>query len=301
MPLRPLLVLAAILSCAHAQPPPEPTAGAIQVRQRPPGEPVRVFFTTRSMGYRHEVLPQARQVLADADARHDWVAFEITDDIDPIAGRNLADTLARIDVLVLYTTGRLPLDTTALARWVEAGGALVGVHSATDTLADDGTFVRLIGGTFDGHPWNEEVTLRIDDPEHPAMRPFAREAMETAPPTFRFADEIYQFKSLAPDRRVILSLAPGHSKMEPGREYPLAWTRRPGKGRVFYTALGHRPEVWRDPRFVEHLLEGIRWAAGEEERKKPSLETDPSSAGPAALEHPLDEAHAPSPVVDRRE
>lgn len=300
MPLRVLLPLL-VCAVALAQPPAEPRSGEIPLRRRAPGEPVRVFFTTRSMGYVHAVLPEARRVLADADARHEWVAFQITDDIDPIAGRNLGDTLAGIDVLLLYTTGRLPLDTAALARWVEAGGALVGVHSATDTLADDGTFVRLIGGTFDGHPWNEEVTLRIDDPEHPAMRSFAREAMETAPPTFRLADEIYQFKLLAPDRRVILSLAPGNPKMEPGREYPLAWTRQPGKGRVFYTALGHRPEVWRDPRFVEHLLEGIRWAAGQEERKKPSVEPDPSPAGSAALEHPLDEAHAASPVVDRRE
>lgn len=272
MPLRPTLLLAAILSAPDAQPPPavppgDPPASEVRVRPRAEHEPVRVFFTTRSLGYRHEVLPEARRILADADAAHDWVTFEITDDIEPIAGRNLPAKLAQIDVLLLYTTGRLPLDTAALSRWVEAGGALVGVHSATDTLSDDGSYVRLIGGVFDGHPWNEEVTLRIDDPEHPAMRPFAREAMETAPPTFRLADEIYQFKSLAPDRRVILSLAPGNPKMEPGREYPLAWTRRHGKGRVFYTALGHRPEVWRDPRFVEHVLEGIRWAAGEPSKK----------------------------------
>jgi type 1 glutamine amidotransferase len=246
----------------EARPEPE-----VRVRQRDADEPVRVFFTTRSMGFRHEVLPEARRILADADARHDWVRFEITDDIEPIAGNNLAGKLATIDVLMLYTTGRLPLDTSLLARWVEAGGALVGVHSATDTLSDDGTYVRLIGGVFDGHPWNEEVTLRIDDPDHPAMKPFARTAQETAPLTFRLADEIYQFKALTPDRRVLLSLSPGNPKMEPGRDYPLAWTREPGKGRVFYTALGHRPEVWRDPRFVEHLLEGVRWAAGASGRK----------------------------------
>ena len=73
-----------------------------------------------------------------------------------------------------------------------------------------------------------------------------------------------KFRSLAPDRHVLMRLAPGTPKMEEGREYPLAWTRTQGKGRVFYTALGHRPEVWKDERFIGHLLAGIRWAAGEE-------------------------------------
>ncbi|MBM4107594.1 MAG: ThuA domain-containing protein [Phycisphaerae bacterium] len=275
-------VSAAWVACGEVQPPPPierkpappttpttPTTPApeARVRARAAGEPVRVFFTTRSMGFRHGVLPEARQILGDADAARGWVEFEITDEIEPIAGHNLAGKLGTIDVLMLYTTGRLPLDTAVLARWVEGGGAVVGVHSATDTLSDDGAYVRLIGGVFDGHPWNEEVTLRIDDARHAAMLPFTREAMETVPLTFRFADEIYQFKSLAPDRRVVMSLSPGNPKMEEGREYPLAWTREPGKGRVFYTALGHRPEVWRDARFVEHVLNGIRWAARAEASK----------------------------------
>lgn len=274
-----VMALAACFACGERQPGVHPPARAeapppaaeprpeVGVRAREVGEPVRVFFTTRSMGFRHDVLPEARQILTKADADHAWVEFEITDEIEPIAGNNLAGKLATIDVLMLYTTGRLPLDTEVLARWVEGGGAVVGVHSATDTLSDDGRYVRLIGGIFDGHPWNEEVTLRIDDARHAAMLPFTREAMETAPLTFRFADEIYQFKSLAPDRRTVMSLAPGNQKMEEGREYPLAWTREPGKGRVFYTALGHRPEVWRDARFVEHVLEGIRWAARAEASK----------------------------------
>ncbi|HEU4388009.1 MAG TPA: ThuA domain-containing protein, partial [Blastocatellia bacterium] len=47
-------------------------------------------------------------------------------------------------------------------------------------------------------------------------------------------------------------------------DFALAWCRSYGKGRVFYTALGHRPEVWQDERFQKHLMGGLRWAMGDE-------------------------------------
>ena len=48
-------------------------------------------------------------------------------------------------------------------------------------------------------------------------------------------------------------------------DFAVAWTREHGAGRVFYTALGHEPDVWRDIRFRKHLVGGIRWAAGVED------------------------------------
>ena len=66
---------------------------------------------------------------------------------------------------------------------------------------------------------------------------------------------------------VILSLDESNRDMEEGRGYPLAWTIDVGDGRVFYTALGHRSEVWNDPRFIEHIIEGTRWAVRSEGSK----------------------------------
>ena len=192
-----------------------------------------------------------------------WLDLTATDSADSITGTKLLPTLAEIDVLMLYTTGALPFDANALAAWVEAGGALVGVHSATDTLSDDDAYVPLIGAVFDGHPWNEEVTIVASDRDssQPQLG-FAAEYHENPVRcTFRIADEIYQFKQLSADRNVRLSLAPGQPKMEEGRAYPLAWTSVRGKGRVFYTALGHRPEVWNNPEFVQDVLNGVWWAA----------------------------------------
>ena len=103
----------------------------------------------------------------------------------------------------------------------------------------------------------------IDQPEHPAMKPFAPEATGAEGASFEIADEIYQFRTLNPENVVLMHLSPETPRAEAGREYPLAWCRESGRGRVFYTALGHRPEVWRDERFIAHLLGGIRWATRE--------------------------------------
>ena len=237
----------------------EPITAKDAAKPAPPARranaPVHVWFCTHSAGFRHEVLPEARTTLVELGKASGKFEVDATDEISAFS----PDLLARTHVVALYTTGALPIDAGLLKGWVERGGVLVGIHSATDTLAEDKAYVELIGGTFDGHPWNEEVTIRVDSPYHAAgMAFFEGDAPMRHPLTFRLADEIYQFKNLNPKNKVILSLMPGQAKMEKEREYPLAWTRDVGEGRVFYTALGHRPEVWRDAGFRRHLSEAIR-------------------------------------------
>lgn len=233
--------------------------GAAATDRRGSAGPVRLFYCTHSAGFRHDVLPETREIMARLGEELDWLEVEVSDDITELDEAKLAS----LDAVMLYTTGRLPLDTQMLTEWVRGGGALIGVHSATDTLADDRVYVEKIGGTFDGHPWNEAVTVVIDRPEHPAMKPFAPEATGAEGASFEIADEIYQFRTLNPENVVLMHLSPETPRAEAGREYPLAWCRESGRGRVFYTALGHRPEVWRDERFIAHLLGGIRWATRE--------------------------------------
>lgn len=223
---------------------------------------VRVFFCTHSAGYRHEVIPEALRIMAALGEKHDWLTVHATNDVTDLTPERLAAT----DVVVFYTTGALPMGDMreGLLAWINDGGGFVGIHCATDTFSQYAPYVELIGGTFDGHPWNEEVPIIIEDFGSPMVAPFMSSAvrdMSLMRPVFYLADEIYQFKSLNSDMRVLLRLSPKAPKAEPDRPYPLAWTREPGSGRVFYTALGHRPEVWRDSRFIDHLLAGIRWAA----------------------------------------
>ncbi len=175
-----------------------------------------------------------------------------------------ADTLARYAAVVFYTTGELPMGDegeAALLAYVRGGGGFVGVHSATDTFYDWPDYLVLIGGYFDGHPWRQEVTVRVENQTHPSTRHLGA--------SFRIDDEIYQFRQwsrAAVD--VLLSLDVGSVDLAAAginrgdQDFALAWTRREEAGRVFNTALGHRREVWDDARFQRHLLEGIRWAMG---------------------------------------
>src|SRR5207253_791406 len=143
---------------------------------------------------------------------------------------------------------------SAMMEWLKAGKAFGGVHSATDTLKGNKTYVEMINGNFDGHPWGSGTTVTITnhEPAHPAVKMFD--------PEFQFKDEIYQYNSYDPKAvRVLLSL--NMEKCNPKRPWmvPISWVREVGQGRLFYTNLGHNEQTWTTPKFQEHLLMGIRW------------------------------------------
>ena len=162
-------------------------------------------------------------------------------------------------VVFANTTGSLPIpDLAAFLSWIATGKGFVGIHSASDTYHDQPTFISMLGGEFVTHGAIVEAEVRVDEATHPSVSQWA--------PTFRIADEFYRFQSLDPARRPLLSLArdPGDGAPAPaGVAQPLAWYKNYSSGRVFYTALGHRTELWQDARYRRHILEGIRWTIRE--------------------------------------
>lgn len=210
----------------------------------------KVLFLTHSAGFRHDVIPLAEKQLAAVKT----LDVTVTQD----CGEITAEKLKRYAAVVFYTTGELPIaDPQVLVDYVKDGGGFVGIHCATDTLYKFAPYGEMIGGYFDGHPWTQKVRVRVEDLRHPATAHLGK--------SFEISDEIYQFRAW--DRknvRVLLSLEGGVDFSKGKREdkdYAIAWTRPHGKGRVFYTALGHGENVWKDPRFLEHLVGGIEWAA----------------------------------------
>lgn len=143
-----------------------------------------------------------------------------------------------------------------LAQYVRGGGGLVGIHSATDNK-----FGEVFGGYFTGHPWNQEVGVRIDDPDHRLTKVFAGEG-------FAVHDEIYQFAKIytRDNLRVLLTLdmdrTPDKGKRK-DKDYAVAWVRQFGKGRVFYCSLGHRPAVFHRPKLLKFYADGIQFALGD--------------------------------------
>jgi type 1 glutamine amidotransferase len=224
-------------------------------------QPKRVLYFTFSAGFRHDSIPLSEQLLGEAAARTG--ALEVIASQDP--GLLTAEGLRDFDALFFFTSGELPLDDSqksALLDFVRSGKGFGGVHSATDTFYTWPEYGDLIGARFDGHPWAQEINVHVEDPDHPAMRGLA--------PSFRITDEIYQFREISRERvRVLMTL--DVDSVDLNREgvnrddgdFALAWCHNYGGGRVFYTALGHLDETWRDERFQQMLTGALLWLTGQ--------------------------------------
>jgi uncharacterized protein len=158
-------------------------------------------------------------------------------------------------VIFANTTGDLPLpDREGFLEWIKAGNAFIGMHSATDTFHGFPPYTDMIGGAFRSHGAQVTVDCLNEDPKHPACRHLG--------PVWTLHDEIYIFRNYSQDKvHNLLSLDKEPNNKTPGH-YPVAWSRNYGKGKVFYTSLGHREDVWENPVYQQHILGGIRWTLG---------------------------------------
>ncbi len=223
----------------------------------------KLLYVTTAAGYAHRSRPHSREVLKKLGIDSGLFEATTTDTTDLISPQGLKD----FDAVMFYTTGDLaqfPLskeNREYLIQWVKDGHGFIGVHSATDTYKDWQPFWEMIGGSFQAHPWNANdpaITIDVEDPSHPA-------ALDV-PYGWKIQDEIYEFKNYARSRlHIILSMNPESAAgkgSRPDRDFPIAWCREFGKGKVFYTSLGHRSDVWDNPIYQRHLTGGIGWALG---------------------------------------
>ncbi|MEQ9454721.1 MAG: ThuA domain-containing protein [Phycisphaeraceae bacterium] len=221
-------------------------------------KPLRTAVILQSAGFVHEVVKPGpdstpsvvEQVLSGLSEGQDLTLWFTRD-----ATELTPDRLESLDLIILYTTGDIPLDAEALDHWVRQGGLLLGIHCATDTLKDDPAFVSLLGAAFRDHPWNanDTVTIKTLDPHHPATRPYA--------PSATFKEEVYRFRQPpSPANSILIELdTEATEKKADGSTPPIAWSRPHGAGRVFYTSLGHREDVWRSDHFRQHLAGALTY------------------------------------------
>jgi type 1 glutamine amidotransferase len=204
----------------------------------------------------HGVLGQATTALTQlAEGAH--LTPVVVDDVRDLFPRHL-DSAA---VLSLFTIGETPFSPAqrdALhASWRDGRLAVLGVHSATDACHTWPEYGSVIGARFDGHPWTQDFTIDVVDPDHPATSHLGD--------TWAWHDEIYLFRALRPDARVLLTLADGQVDLSvPGGRtpecgFPLAWCHAEEAGRTFYSALGHFPGAWETPTYLRHLAGGLAW------------------------------------------
>jgi type 1 glutamine amidotransferase len=207
----------------------------------------------------HGVLDQAAVGVSQVAELHGLRARRV-DDVRALEPSAIDDARA----LALFTIGETPWSSeqrrTILERLRAGTLAVLAIHSATDACYTWAEYGSIVGARFDGHPWTQEVDLEVVEADHPATRHLGT--------SWRWRDEVYQFRDLRPDAHVLLRApdaqldldAPGASRPDFG--YPLAWCFHEGDGRVSSTSLGHFPGAWESPVYLQHLAGSLGWALG---------------------------------------
>lgn len=226
----------------------------------------RLLVVTVTKGYRHESIPITERLIESLGRESGKFTVDFARTDDELKAKTAPATLKAYDGVVFsQTTGDIPLaDRTAFLDYIRAGHAFIGIHSATDTFHNHPDFIKMIGGEFDSHGAQASVTMRVADRKHPATSHLGA--------TYTVFDEIYRIKNFEREGVHVLLDSELHPNTGVSDYHPLAWGSRYGRGRVFYTALGHRDDVLESTNYRRHLLGGILWALREAKGSdKPNL------------------------------
>jgi len=167
--------------------------------------------------------------------------------------RNAFTNLDDYDLVIVYTQGgELTAEQEGgLCEFVRNGGGLVGIHCASDSWVENDAYMEMIGGHFVNHGPITEFEVTIAGEDHDVTRRVRN---------FTITDEFYILERKTPS---FDSLATGVWQFE---THPMVYVREYGKGRVFYTALGHDERAFNVPEFRKLIRRAVRWTTGQDER-----------------------------------
>lgn len=226
-------------------------------------DPFTALIFSKTTGFRHDSIPYG-VALYEALAEEHGFETEHTEDASVFN----EDDLARFDAVIwLSTTGDV-LDQTqqaAFEGYVRDGGGYVGVHSASDTHYEWEWYGDLVGAYFASHPpGTQDAEVMVNDRAHPST--------DMLPASWERHDEWYDFDaSPRGDVHVLAGLNESsyEDEVDPGGQmgydHPIAWCQEYDGGRSWYTGGGHTAESYSEAEFADHLLGGLRWAAGDVE------------------------------------
>jgi uncharacterized protein len=197
-----------------------------------------------------------------------WETYLRTD-TEPLTKKKLeynAKNLNDFEAVMFYTGGNLDMDEQQKADLIsfvhDDGKGFLGVHSAAITFVDWPAYGEMLGGYFDEHPWGTfDAPIVVEDPGFPGMRQW--------PASFQLTDEIYQIRNFSREQvRVLLRLDAAKLDLANKKvkradcDFAVSWAKRYGKGRVFYSTLGHVPGNWDRPDMQAMYVGAIKWALG---------------------------------------
>lgn len=247
-----------------------------------PKSPRKILVFWLCEGFIHTSIPHGNLALEEMGRKTGAYTATLSDDYAVFDAANLA----RYDLVLFNNTTRLkfpdPAHRKALLDFLAAGKGVAGIHAASDNFDNWPEALAMMGGIFNGHPWNAGGTwaYRLDDAAHPINLAFGGKG-------FWHKDEIYQYNPATyqgkDNLRVLVSLdmaqsrniavllqskkdkAPEAASAEEAakREVPVSWLREYGGGRVFYSNFGHNESTYASAPMLKHFLDGIQYALGD--------------------------------------
>jgi type 1 glutamine amidotransferase len=229
----------------------------------------RLLVIGEEKGYRHEAVTHAMVMIERLGRDTGLWDTVIRTDTEALTKTKLeynAKTLNDFDGVLFYTGGTLEMDDQKKADFMsfihDDGKGFIGIHSAAITFTQWPAYGEMLGGYYDEHPWNTfEAPIVLEDAAFPGMQSWK--------PSFTLTDEIYQIKMFSrANTRVLMRLDPSKLDLKNPRvhrtdhDFAVAWAKMYGKGRVFYSTLGHVEANWDRPEFQAMVTGAIKWAVG---------------------------------------
>lgn len=217
-------------------------------------------------GFRHEAISHAMATIEHLGRETGLWDTQIRTDTEALTKKKLeynAKNLNDFDAVLFYTGGTLAMDDQQKADFLsfihDDGKGFIGVHSATITFTQWPEYGNMIGGYFDQHPWGTfEAPIVVEDTAFPGMKQW--------PKSFTLKDEIYQMKMFSRENlRVLMRLDAAKLDLNnklvhrTDQDFAVSWAKMYGKGRVFYTTLGHVENNWDKPEMQTMFIEAIKW------------------------------------------
>ena len=244
-----------------------------------PAKDRKVLLFSLSPGFKHWVIPHTAAVVEILAEKTGAFEVVVSDDVQMFT----PEKLKQFDAVILNNTcskgptrnifldalGKDKPDEVAaleksLLKFVKRGGGLTAIHGAIVFLNNSAEFSELLGGSFDFHPAQQEVTLKLVEPAHPLLKAFGGK-------TFVHIDEPYLFtnaytkKNFRPLLQMdtsLLDCGKNQKKVTADIRYT-AWIKRYGKGRVFYCSPSHNAQSFERPELLQFLLDGIQYTLGD--------------------------------------
>jgi uncharacterized protein len=247
-------------------------------------KPRQLLVFSRAWGYKHSSIPYGEAMLKalaqktkafdvtmakdthffeqDRLMGFDAVFFNNTNN-EIFLPENFSDLTPKKQKKAIKLDRRLKAN---LVKFISSGKGLAVIHAGVASFREWPEYGAIIGARFDNHPWNagSTITLNIEDHNHALCQAFLS-------PHFEITDEIYQFKEFDRDLlRVLFSIDTSKTDItnktgihRPDKDFALSWIKQYGKGRVFYSALGHQHDIFWNKTIVKHFLDGIQFTLGD--------------------------------------